>query len=85
MNLAQWQSHKRVRAGRISHVKQMPDGSVALTVETADGRSDVFTATQDMLARAEPEPGWYLVVYEDGYTSLSPAKAFEEGYTRIAA
>ena len=27
--------------------------------------------------------GGYLVQYEDGYLSWSPAKAFEEGYTRI--
>jgi hypothetical protein len=31
----------------------------------------------------EPEAGGYLVLYEDGYRSYSPAKAFEEGYTRI--
>jgi len=28
-------------------------------------------------------PGDYYVVYEDGYKSISPAKAFEEGYTLI--
>lgn len=27
--------------------------------------------------------GGYYVVYEDGYKSFSPAKAFEEGYTRL--
>jgi hypothetical protein len=31
-----------------------------------------------------PLPGDYLVIYEDGYRSISPAKAFEDGYTRIA-
>ena len=30
-----------------------------------------------------PHPGGYYVVYEDGYTSYSPAKAFEDGYTPI--
>lgn len=25
----------------------------------------------------------YYVVYDDGYKSWSPAKAFEEGYTKI--
>lgn len=29
------------------------------------------------------EPGGYYIRYEDGYTSYSPKKAFEEGYTRI--
>jgi hypothetical protein len=27
----------------------------------------------------------YYVVYEDGYASWSPTKAFEEGYTEISA
>ncbi len=31
----------------------------------------------------DPRPGGYLVIYNDGYQSYSPAKAFEEGYTRI--
>ena len=30
-----------------------------------------------------PEVGGYYVVYKDGYKSFSPAKAFEEGYTKI--
>lgn len=28
-----------------------------------------------------PQAGGYYVVYDDGYKSFSPAKAFEEGYT----
>lgn len=31
----------------------------------------------------KPEAGGYYVVYADGYKSFSPAKAFEDGYTRI--
>jgi len=31
----------------------------------------------------KPEAGGYYVVYADGYASYSPAKAFEDGYTRI--
>jgi hypothetical protein len=30
-----------------------------------------------------PEAGGYYVQYKDGYTSFSPAEAFEEGYTRL--
>ena len=35
------------------------------------------------LRKHNPHAGGYLVVYADGYVSFSPAKAFEEGYTRI--
>lgn len=30
-----------------------------------------------------PEAGGYYVLYDDGYASYSPAKAFEDGYTRL--
>ena len=33
--------------------------------------------------RHKPKAGGYYVVYDDGYKSYSPAKAFEEGYVRI--
>jgi hypothetical protein len=36
-----------------------------------------------MLARSLPVPGDYLVTYDDGYQSISPGKAFEEGYSEI--
>jgi hypothetical protein len=37
----------------------------------------------DWYRKHNPQLGGYYVVYEDGYASFSPAKAFEEGYTRI--
>jgi hypothetical protein len=37
----------------------------------------------EYMAKHKPQPGGYYVVYSDGYKSFSPAKAFEEGYTRI--
>ncbi|MEE9471214.1 MAG: hypothetical protein V3W32_05790 [Gemmatimonadota bacterium] len=36
------------------------------------------------VAKHDPQVGGYLVVYEDGYTSYSPAEAFEAGYTLIS-
>jgi len=38
---------------------------------------------REWLDKHNPEVGGYLVVYKDGYESFSPAKAFEEGYTKI--
>ena len=37
----------------------------------------------DYLGKHTPQLGGYYVVYDDGYSSFSPAKAFEEGYTRL--
>jgi hypothetical protein len=33
------------------------------------------------VAKHEPWVGGYIVVYDDNYTSFSPEKAFDEGYT----
>lgn len=35
-----------------------------------------------VICRGKPTPGngWYMVFYEDGYTSFSPVEAFEQGY-----
>jgi hypothetical protein len=37
----------------------------------------------EFVRKHDPKAGMYFVVYNDGYRSASPAKAFEEGYTRI--
>lgn len=36
----------------------------------------------ELAARYMPEPGDFLVIYSDGYKSVSPRKAFLEGYVR---
>ncbi len=41
--------------------------------------------SQDFIVKHNPQVGNYYVVYEDGYKSISPAKAFEAGYTKIDA
>lgn len=63
----------------------------ALKIASVDGARLTFAepgyapliVDPKMFARYKPVPGDYYVQYDDGYKSLSPAKAFEEGYTRI--
>jgi hypothetical protein len=43
-----------------------------------------FVVSGEFIAKHKPVVGGYFVVYEDGYESFSPAKAFEEGYTLVA-
>lgn len=38
---------------------------------------------QAFMDKNKPTSGGYFVIYEDGYQSFSPAKAFEEGYTLL--
>lgn len=42
-----------------------------------------FTIDSEYMLRHKPVVGGYYVVYEDGYKSFSPAKAFEDGYTKL--
>lgn len=35
------------------------------------------------MARYTPVSGDYYVIYDDNYASISPRKAFEDGYSRI--
>lgn len=37
----------------------------------------------EWFAKHNPQVGGYYVVYEDGYASYSPAKAFEDGYSPL--
>jgi len=42
-----------------------------------------FCVAGDYVKKHSPLPGGYYVLYEDGYESYSPAKAFEDGYSLI--
>lgn len=44
---------------------------------------DRYQLSAAFIAKHKPQVGGYLVFYEDRYESYSPARAFEEGYTRI--
>jgi hypothetical protein len=79
--LAQYRCHKVVRAGRVT--READEYSFFVPVRCADG-SELRLPMPKGATRA-PKAGDYYVVYEDGYTSLSPAKAFEDGYTLISS
>jgi hypothetical protein len=83
--LPEYISHKVVRATKIIDILEVETstGNHVLAVLVNDVES-VIPVTQEWMDKRTPEPGGYFVVYEDGYTSYSPAKAFEEGYTPSA-
>jgi len=84
-----YQCHKQVRAfkinlieqGKLNEPTQFTGGSYWLLSTPPNGQAVEVPA--EYVAKHKPEVGGYFVVYDDGYTSYSPAKAFEEGYTRI--
>ena len=89
-----YQCHKTVRALKIKAIahKPNPDAtgrSVAhsygavITPEEAGFQS--FDVEAAYVTKHLPSVGGYFVVYDDGYTSYSPAKAFEDGYSPLPA
>jgi hypothetical protein len=76
--MPRYRCHKEVCALQIK--------AVAIDLSTlvfSDPGFAPITLTPEWLRKHSPQPGGYYVVYSDGYTSYSPQKAFEEGYTRL--
>ena len=84
IELPKYQCHKIVHALKIA------------AMEIREDKSAVIMPADEGYGKLITEAGWgdkyrdntfkdtgYYVVYDDGYTSWSPTKAFEEGYTRI--
>lgn len=80
-----------------AHTPEAARGDVGLDHDFIGGTFDVpgaiitpedagyapFAVSEEYIDKHNPQPGGYFVVYDDGYQSFSPAKAFEEGYTPI--
>ena len=89
--MPEYQSHKKVWALKIKAIEKdidlankedrETDGSAMITPE--ENGYAPFKVDFIYMSKHDPKVGGYYVVYEDGYKSFSPAKAFEEGYTKI--
>lgn len=84
--LADWKCHKVVKAGRIAQLpmKDVPTGNWLVGVEDVNGAPTKVQMPPDAFLRGMPMMGDYIIIYEDGYKSWSPAKAFEDGYDRMS-
>jgi hypothetical protein len=78
-----YQSHKRVRAGKIAAIEHLENGEDSCILLKFEGGFAPVTLLRSWFFRHNPKIGGYFVVYADGYTSWSPAEAFEEGYARV--
>lgn len=77
--LPRYRSHKLVRALKIGTIAF--DGKGGASITPADDGYAPFTVDAAYINKHTPQAGGYYVVYDDGYKSFSPAKAFEDGYT----
>jgi hypothetical protein len=81
--LPRYRSHKIVWALKINELKpRHPDDGTLLLTPCEEGYAP-FILDAAYVSKHNPQVGGYYVQYEDGYKSWSPAKAFEEGYTRV--
>jgi hypothetical protein len=82
-----YRSHKLVYALKIKSIE--PDGSApegaggSCIITPEESGYAPFRVDEEYCRKHNPQPGGYYVVYTDGYKSWSPAKAFEEGYTKV--
>ena len=80
--MPKYKCHKEVWALKIAEITpKFGDGSAEILPEE-DGYA-LFRVDGEYVKKHNPQVGGYYVVYEDGYKSFSPAKAFEDGYTLI--
>lgn len=78
--LIRYRSHKTVWALAIDHIESI-DGHIRLHFQ--DDTVQPVEVPPDVIHRLIPVKGDYYVVYADGYQSVSPKKAFEEGYRKL--
>jgi hypothetical protein len=83
--LQRYKSHKTVEAGKIQRIHTVSiislSGGHDFVIEFVEAGGTQYPVPIGFAARGkQPEIGDYLVRYEDGYLSWSPAKAFEDGY-----
>lgn len=81
--MPRYQCHKKVWALKIAAL--LVDEHNHTTITPAEAGYAAFDAPSGWADRyhGSSEDRGYYVVYDDGYASWSPTKAFEQGYTRL--
>lgn len=81
--LPRWQSHKEVLGDKIISAADSSELAPAIWRLACGALIDVSSTLQGRVPKGIDPVGGYYVRYADGFESWSPAKAFEDGYTRI--
>lgn len=83
--LPRYQCHKQVYALKIASVYEdhlSPEYPIALHFE--DPSYKPRRVRNQWYKDKKVESGGYLIIYDDGYASFSPADVFEAGYSKLA-
>lgn len=89
--MPKYKCHKEVWALKIKSIasdsdkareeQRETDGTAIITPE--ESAYAPLKVDANYMHKHNPEVGGYYVVYADGYKSFSPAKAFEDGYSKV--
>lgn len=79
--LNRYKCHKEVMAAKITSILNSGCEPYVLSLEGGGTRNVSHT----YMLKHNPQVGGYYVLYDDGYESWSPAKAFEDGYSLMTA
>lgn len=82
IEMPRYQCHKQVWALKLREVLGSNRPGIAFLMPE-DERFAPIAMSVEWVAKHDPQPGGYLVVYDDGHHSYSPADPFEAGYTRL--
>lgn len=86
IDLPKYQCHKVVSAAKIASAEHVDGNTFHLGLALPGGAIGIEQYKHaGAPTNAWALVGWYLVRYDNGYESVSPAKAFEEGYDIIEA
>lgn len=80
IEMPKYKCHKTVHALKIKGIYKDENG---VYFEPQEEQYGPVALDEFWIAKYKPEVGGYYVIYEDGYTSFSPAAAFEAGYSII--
>lgn len=82
--MGRFKCNKMVSAAKISEIlDDSRDLSVTLQHPDFEEMTLPYVIATEMMARYTPQVGDYVVLYGDGYVSVSPKDAFEGGYAYI--
>jgi hypothetical protein len=70
--------HKVVKADQITQIIFHEGGDASIFLKNTSG---AYHLPKTFIDRHHPVVGSYIVYYEDGYFSVSPAEPFEKGYS----
>lgn len=81
--MPRYKSHKIVWALKIKAIEIQKASEYPMLLMPEEPGYAPVKVSGGWINKHNPQTGGYYVVYEDGYTSWSPAEAFEKGYTAV--